>query len=264
MRPAQFFKRQGGRQSAGIPDFKPILEEHDLYAGIAGVVAMHNGIDDGFSYNFLRNFVFRWHLGAFRSCSHPEVYLGEHKILGLIHEIENRAFVYLIGWNGFCHFIAVEMGAFHLGGDQKTLRLFAEQQHSGIGRPLFVEQVEMLQHLLRRRIRRQREVAASPCEPEKTGDFFFIEVIERSIAAIRGIERSETDQFVLFKNSDETRIDCGNKLLGGVDPTPDKAAGGLIYQCSHFRMPNGVIGSLDIDQTILALFFGPIELPVCR
>ena len=96
MRAAQFFKCQGRRQNAGIPDFKPIPEEHDLYAGIAGVVAMHDGIDDGFGDNFLRNFVFRRHLGAFSSCSHPEVYLGEHEILGLIHEIENRAFVHLI------------------------------------------------------------------------------------------------------------------------------------------------------------------------
>ena len=83
---AQFFKRQGRGQGTGIPDLEPILKEHDLDAGIAGVVAMDDGIDDGLGDDFLRNFVFRRRLGAFRSCSHPEVYLGEHEILGLIHE----------------------------------------------------------------------------------------------------------------------------------------------------------------------------------
>lgn len=106
MRAALLFKSQGRRQGAGIPDFKPITKEHDLDAGIAGVVAMNDGIDDGFGNHFLGNFVFRRRLGAFRPCSHPEVYLGEHEILGLIDEIENRAFVHLIRRNG-CHFIAV-------------------------------------------------------------------------------------------------------------------------------------------------------------
>jgi predicted Rossmann-fold nucleotide-binding protein len=47
------------------------------------------------------------------------------------------------------------MGAFHFRGDQKTLRLSAEQQHSGIGRPSLVVQVEMHQYLMRRRIPRR-------------------------------------------------------------------------------------------------------------
>ena len=158
MRAAQLFKSQGRRQGAGILDFKPITKEHDLDAGIAGVVAMNDDIDDGFGNHFLGNFVFRRRLGAFHPCSHPEVYLGEHEILGLIDEIENRAFVHLIRRNGFCHFIAVKIGAFHLGGDQKTLRLFAEQQDVTIGRPALVEQVEMHQHLMRRRISRQGEL----------------------------------------------------------------------------------------------------------
>lgn len=206
MRAAQFFKSQGWRQGAGIPDFKPILKEHDLDTGIAGVVAMDDGIDDGLNDNFLGNFVFRRRLGAFSSCSHPEVYLGEHEILGLIDEIENRAFVHLIGRNGFFDFIAMEMGAFHLGGDEKTLRVFAEQQNGTIGRPSFVEQVEMRQYLMRRRIPRQGEIAAAPGKDKKTGDLVVVKVTWRCIAAKRGIERTETDQFSFFENPDSTRI----------------------------------------------------------
>ncbi len=63
---------------------------------------------------------------------------------------------------GFFHFVAVEVGAFHLGGDQKTLCLSAEQQDGGIGRTALVEEVEMLQDLMRRRVPRQGEIAATP------------------------------------------------------------------------------------------------------
>lgn len=53
---AQFFKGQGRRQGAGVPNFETILEEHDLDAGITGVVAVNDGVDDGLGDNFLEEY----------------------------------------------------------------------------------------------------------------------------------------------------------------------------------------------------------------
>ena len=210
VRAAQFFEGQRGRQGTGIPNFQAVLEEHDLNAGVAGVVTVHDGVDDGLGDNFLRDFVFRRRLGAVLAGADPEIDFGEHEILGLVHEIEDRAFVHLIGRDGLGHFIAVEVGAFHLGRDQEALRLFSEQQDGGMGRPLLVEQVEVGQHLMGRRVLRQREIAPTAGQPEKAGDLVLVQVVERGVSAERGIEGPQTNQFALFKYPDQARIDGGD------------------------------------------------------
>ena len=44
------FRSERGRQLSRIPDFQAIRKEHDLNAGIAGVIAMGNGVDDSFGH----------------------------------------------------------------------------------------------------------------------------------------------------------------------------------------------------------------------
>lgn len=76
--------------------------------------------------NFLRDLVFRGHLGVGFPSTDPEVDLGKHEILGLIDKIEDDAFVNLVGRNGLSHFGAVEVGTLDHGGDEEALRLFSK------------------------------------------------------------------------------------------------------------------------------------------
>ncbi len=227
VRAAQFFDGQGGRQGTGIPNFQAVLEEHDLHAGVAGVVTVHDGVDDGLGDNLLRDFVFRRHLGAVLAGADPEIDFGEHEILGLVHEVEDRALVHLIGRDGLGHFIAVEVGALDLGRDEEPLRLFAEQQHGGVGRPSLVEQVEVGQHFMRRGVPRQREIAPTTGQSEKAGDLVRVQIVEGSVPAKRGIKGPDADQFALFEDPDQTGVGGGNKFFGGIEPPPDEAAGGI-------------------------------------
>ena len=248
VRAAQCLWSQGRRQGTGIPNFQPVFEEHDLDAGVAGVVAMHDGVDDGFGDDLLGDFVFRGNPCAFFPCSDPKIDLGEDEILGLIDEIEDRAFVNLVGRNGLCHFTTVEVGALDLGGDQEPLWLFAKQQNGGVGRTPLVEEVEVRQHLVRRSISRQWKMATTTRKPQETGDLGFVQVIQGGVAAERGIEGTDTDEFALFENPDQAGIHGGDEFFRGIEATPNEVIGHSTDQCPHFRVLRIVGLTLYEDQ----------------
>ena len=116
MRASQFFKCEVGWQGAGVPHFEAVLEKHDLHAGVAGVVTMHDGIDDGFGDDLLGDLVFGGNLCAVFPRAHPEVDFGEHEVFGLIDKIEDRAFVNLIRWDRLGDLVTVKVGALDFGG----------------------------------------------------------------------------------------------------------------------------------------------------
>ena len=53
---------------SGIPDFETVGKKHDLHAGVAGVVAMGYGVDDGLGNGFVREFIIHRCLRTKRVC----------------------------------------------------------------------------------------------------------------------------------------------------------------------------------------------------
>ena len=59
---AKGFRSQGRGELAGIPNFQTVREEDDLDGGVGGVVAVGDGVDDGFCDSLARQFVLDWGL----------------------------------------------------------------------------------------------------------------------------------------------------------------------------------------------------------
>ena len=125
---AQFAYRQSRREFAGIPNFEPVGKEHNLDAGVAGVVTVGDGIDDGFGDGQVGQFVSDWGLIALRAGANRPVDLGHDKIHRLIDKFKDGAFVNLIGRDGFENFCAVEVHTLDLRCKEKSLGLFAKKQ----------------------------------------------------------------------------------------------------------------------------------------
>ena len=137
------------RKFSGIPDFKPVGEEHDLHAGVAGVIAGGDGVDNGLGNGFAREFIFDRRLRPKRAradCTAGD--FGHHEVNGLVHEFKNRAFVNLVRRNGLANLRTVEVHALNFGSEQEALGLAAKKdEDGGVSRLAGVEQVEMGQRL---------------------------------------------------------------------------------------------------------------------
>ena len=102
-----------------------------------------------------------------------------------------------------------------------------------MGRTSIVQQIEMSKHLGRRRILWQWETTTATGQPEKTGNLFTIEILNRCIAAGRGIERTKADQLPLFEHPNQTGINPGNQLFRGIEAAADQFGTGLTDQTGH-------------------------------
>lgn len=194
--------------------------------------------------------------------SDPEVDFREHKVFGLIDQFEKCAFVDLVGGNRFADFGAVKMGALHFGAEQEALRLFSEQKNGRMGRASVVEQVEMREHVLRRRVLWERKIAPAASLHEKPRDFVEIQIAEGRVSAVARIKGRKTDQFVRFQHFDQTRVYGRDQFLAGVEAAADEFAACRADEVHHFGMP-GVVGvPLNENQTFLAGCRRRIEFPM--
>ncbi len=128
----EFFEGQGRWELARVPDLQAVRKEHHLHAAVAGVIAVGDGVYNCFRHRLFRDLVLYRRLRAGLACTHREGDLAEDEIHRRVHEIEDRAFVDLIGWDRFGHLGTVEVGALELGRDQESLRLFAEEEDSRV------------------------------------------------------------------------------------------------------------------------------------
>ncbi len=117
VRTAQRGETQGRRQMTGIPYLQTVGEKHDLNGRVGSVVAVGDGVDDGFGDGVAGNFVIHRHVIAHGAGADRAVEFGHHKIDRLIDEFEGRAFIDLVRRDGLAHFRAVKMKAFDLGSD---------------------------------------------------------------------------------------------------------------------------------------------------
>ena len=209
----QAFRCKRRRKLAGIPDFKPVGKEHDLHAGVAGVVAMGHGVDDGLGYGLLGKFVSGRGLHALRPGTDVPVDFGKNEIRRLIHQFENRPLIDLVRRNGFADGGTVEVHAFDFRGRQKALRLLAEQQHGRMGRAAVVQQVEMGQGLLPCGFHRQGIIAFPPGNFQKGLDLFLWQIVQGCSGAGRGIKRQGAQVPALFHVLNEGCIQSSGQII---------------------------------------------------
>ena len=123
----------------------------------------------------------------------------------------------------------------------------------------FIKEVQMGQYLVGWCISSQRKMAGPAGDAEEAGDFFFIQIVQRGVAAKCGIERTEADQFVLLEDSNQAGVNRGDKVLGGLKASPDKAQIGFADEAPHFGMFRVVRGPFDKDQSHFAEAGGLVE-----
>ena len=220
---------------------------------------MHDGIDDGLGDDLLGNLVFGGNLCAVLPRADPEVDFGEHEVFSLIDEIEDRALVNLIRGDRLGDLVTVKVGALHFGGREEALGALAEEQDRCMGGTPFIKEVQMGEDLVSWCISSQRKMAAPAGEAEEAGDFFFIQIVQRGIAAKCGIERTEADQFALLEDSNQAGVNRGDKVLGGLKAPPDKAQIGFADEALHLEMFRVVGGPFDKDQSHFAEAGGLVE-----
>ena len=123
----QAVQAQRWTQLAGVPDLQPVGKKHHLDAGIAGVVAVGNGIDQGLGHHRLGDLVAHRRLRSLFPRTHRAIELGHDKIHRLIGQLKDRTLVDVIGGDRLAQFGTVKMGAFHLRGEEEALRRRAEE-----------------------------------------------------------------------------------------------------------------------------------------
>ena len=84
----QITERQRSGKGSGVPDFKPVGEQPDLDRGIAVVVAVRDGVDDGFVDGIRRQFLSGRRPVAKRTGANGAIDFSEHEIARLIRLLE--------------------------------------------------------------------------------------------------------------------------------------------------------------------------------
>ena len=129
---AQIVESQCAGKSAGIPDFKAISKEPDFDRGMAVIIAMGNGVDNGLTNCIGRKFVSGGGNIAFRAGTHSTVDFGQHKVAGLISLFKKVSGVNLLGAKRTAIASTVTMDAFCLGGTVKPLGGRTEKKDSRV------------------------------------------------------------------------------------------------------------------------------------
>ena len=203
-------KRRGERPR--IPYFQSVGKQHHLDTAIAGIVAMGHRVDNRFGHDFAGDFVLDRNLRTRFSRPHPKIDLGQYKIHGLIHQVKDGSLIHLIGGNRLGDFDAMKMGAFHFRRNQKALRLPAEQQHSGVRRRPFVQQIQVGQQFRRLNLRRQGKSPGVAGLSHKTRQPRLVQISQRRILAGGSIKGHRANQLTILQILHQRRIDGGNQF----------------------------------------------------
>ena len=171
-------------------------------ARVAGIVAVANGVDDGFPDGIKGKFGTGGHFGgqAFRTGSRPVVDATHHETRGLVDELKDIAPENLVSRDGLFNDISIKLYTFHFRCDEEFLRLFPEKQDGGIGNAaVVVNQVEVLEEHFGLRVFGQGEIAFPPRHVDKIVHLGFVEVVDGGTVVEIGIERLPANQFLFLQ-----------------------------------------------------------------
>ena len=260
---AEFFQGERGRQCAGVPDFQPVRKEHDLDAGVAGVVAVGDGVDDGFADNFRRNFIFDRSLGGEGTSADGEVDFGQDKVHGLIHQFESSAFVDLMRRDGLAKDGAVEVGTLHLGRQQKPLRGGAEEQDGGMGGQAVFEKIQVLHDLRGVGFFREGKRAGATRDADEALDLVGRQIRHGGIQTGGSIPRATADELLGGQVIHEAGIERGDKFGDIAKAAADELRPSLPDERGHLRLAESIIGTFDKNKALFSSGRGSVELALC-
>ena len=260
----QLVQRQRRGQRAGVPDLQAVGEQHDLNAGVARVVPVRHGVDDRLRHDLLRYLIGHRRLHAFAPRAHRQRDLAEHEVHGVVDQLEHRALIHLVGRDRLADPRPVEVGALDRRRDQEPLRPLPEQQHRRIRHPAPVQQVEVLEQRLRRRVLRQRKLPRPSRGADERRHTVAVEVVERRIRARRRVERPPAQQLPAFEVLHQGRVEPGHQIGRGAEPAAHQVGLRPVDQRLHPGMPRFAGRALDEDQPVLAECLRPVELAFRR
>jgi hypothetical protein len=116
----------------------------------------------------------------------------------------------------------VEVGALDLGRDQEPLRLLAEEQDRRVGQLPVVEQVQVLQQLVRRRVPGEGKPAGLSRRADEPSHALRVQVIERRLGARGGVEGAGADRLLPLQVFHQRRVQSRHQLRGAAEPFPDQ------------------------------------------
>ena len=206
---SQRLERQTIRKPTGIGDLKPIHEQHDLHAGVAGIVAMCHRVDDPFSNHIPWDLIGHRCSSAVGTCSHPSSNLRHHEIDGLINQLEHGPLVGLIRRDWLGNLGPVKMSALDFRSRKELLRLLPEQQHGSIGDTACIEQVQMRQQVSWRSGFGQWKTASIPGLTNKGLHSIAVQIRQFRWQAGSSIPRAAADQLVFDQIIDQRGIHSG-------------------------------------------------------
>ena len=140
---------------------------------------MRHCVHDGLGHDLLRNLVGHGRLDRLRPRPNAQSDLAHYEVHCLIHKLEDRPPVHLVGGDRFGNLDSVEVRALDLRRDQEALRSSAEKQHGGVREPPPAQQVQMPKQVRRGSLLRQRELSRSPRHTDEAVHALDIQVVER-------------------------------------------------------------------------------------
>ena len=133
---------------------------------------MGDSVDNRLGDSSCGKFVFDGNPDTYCTGPDGQVDFGQDEVQSLISHFKDSAAECLVRRNGFFDFGPVKVQAFNTGREYKSLRLFAEQQHSGVGWLVIHNQSQVLQQLQQRCAWREWKVTFSSGYRQKPGSSF--------------------------------------------------------------------------------------------
>jgi hypothetical protein len=128
-----------------------------------------------------------------------------------------------------------------------------------VGRPAAIEQVQMGQKLLGRRLLRQREGSRAPRQRDEPPHPLLVQIGQGRARTGRRIERPGPDQLAVFEVLHQGSVEIADQLGRRAEAAPHEGGARPADQRHHLRVPFGRGLALDEDEPRPALCGGPIE-----
>ena len=144
------------------------------------------------------------------------------------------------------------------------LRIPAEQQHRGVGRPPPLQQVKLCQQFARVPIFGQRKITQSAGAGDEPPQALRIQVAQHGAVAVCGIEIVPPHQQAVFHVLRQSRIQPGEQFRHAVEAAADQFPFRPGDQGRHPLVARRARAALDEDQPRLSQFAGIAELALGR